>query len=110
MNKVILIGRVGADPEKRGDNGPVVFSLATSEPAYSKADGTEVAEKTEWHSITVFSEQPKRFVEKNFKKGSLVVIEGKIHYSSYTDAQGQARKGVEIIASDARFYSLGLSK
>ena len=106
MNKVILIGRLGAAPEKRVERGPVTFSVVTIEPGYKTPDGTDVPEKTEWHSITVFSELLKAFVEKNFQKGSLVQIEGKIHYSTYTDSKGQLRKGVEIIASEANFYSL----
>ena len=102
MNKVILIGNVGRDPERRG--GKVIsFSLATSEGGYTRADGTKVEDRTEWHSVTVFDTRMSAFVEKYVRKGSRLIIEGRIHYSEYTDRDGNKRQGVEIIASSISF-------
>ena len=102
MNKAILIGNVGRDPERRGEK-VVSFSLATSEGGYTKADGTKVEERTEWHSITVFDAKMSAFVEKYVRKGSRLFVEGRIHYSDYTDKDGNKRQGVEIIASSVVF-------
>lgn len=108
MNKVILMGHAGSAPEER--NGVISLSVATSERGYTKADGTEVPDRTEWHSITVFDAKLAEFVRKYVKSGSLLLVEGKIHYSSYTDSQQVVRKGVEIIASSINFPYLGKKK
>ena len=95
MNKVILIGNVGRDPERKGEK-VVAFSLATTENGYTKQDGTKVEDRTEWHNITIFA-------EKYVRKGSRLILEGKIHYSDYTDKEGVKRQGVEIIATAVSF-------
>ena len=102
MNKVILIGNVGRDPERKGEK-VVSFSLATTEGGYSKQDGTKVEERTEWHSITIFDPKLASFVEKYVRKGSRLIVEGRIHYSEYTDKDGNKRQGVEIVASSISF-------
>ena len=102
MNKVILIGNVGRDPERKGEK-VVSFSLATTENGYIKQDGTQVEERTEWHNITLFDQKISSFAEKYVRKGSRLIIEGKIHYSDYTDKEGVKRQGVEIIATAVSF-------
>lgn len=102
MNKVILIGNVGRDPERKGEK-VVSFSLATTEHGYTKADGTKVEDRTEWHSVTVFDTRMSAFVEKYVRKGLRLIIEGRIHYSEYSDRDGNKRQGVEIIASSVSF-------
>ena len=102
MNKVILIGNVGRDPERKGEK-VVSFSLATTENGYIKQDGTQVEERTEWHNITLFDQKISSFAEKYVRKGSRLIIEGKIHYSDYTDKEGVKRQGVEIIATAISF-------
>ena len=102
MNKVILIGNVGRDLERRGEK-VISFSLATSEGGYTRVDGTKVEDRTEWHSITVFDTRMSAFVEKYVRKGSRLIIEGRIHYSEYSDRDGNKRQGVEIIASSISF-------
>ena len=102
MNKVILIGNVGRDPERKGEK-VVAFSLATTESGYTKQDGTKVEDRTEWHNITIFDPKLASFAEKYIRKGSRLILEGKIHYSDYTDKEGVKRQGVEIIATAVSF-------
>lgn len=109
LNKVILIGNVGKDPDVRyfDSNSAVAnFPLATSERGYTLANGTVVPERTEWHNIVVHRERA-QFVEKWIKKGSLVYVEGKIRTRSYDDATGTKRYVTEIYADRVEFYSGG---
>ena len=109
LNKVILIGNVGKDPDVRYfDSGNAIanFPLATSERGYKLANGTEVPERTEWHNI-VASRERAQFVEKYVKKGSLVYVEGKIRSRNYDDKDGNKRYITEIYADRVEFYSLG---
>jgi single-strand DNA-binding protein len=111
LNKIILIGNVGRDPEVRYfDSGNAVanFPLATSERGYKLANGTEVPERTEWHNIVVRREQVS-FVEKWVKKGSGLYVEGKIRYRNYEDQQGIKRYTTEIFADRVEFFSFGRS-
>ena len=109
LNKVILIGNVGKDPDVRYfDNGNAIanFPLATSERGYKLANGTEIPERTEWHNI-VASRDRAQFVEKYVKKGSLVYVEGKIRTRNYDDKDGNKRYVTEIFADRIEFYSIG---
>ncbi|MDR1357370.1 MAG: single-stranded DNA-binding protein [Tannerellaceae bacterium] len=107
LNKVILIGNVGKDPDIRYfDNGAAVanFPMATSERGYTLANGTEVPERTEWHNITVRREQV-AFVEKWVRKGSSVYVEGKIRTRNYDDQAGIKRYVTEIYADRIEFFN-----
>lgn len=109
LNKVILIGNVGKDPDIRYfDNGNAIanFPLATSERGYKLANGTEIPERTEWHNI-VTSRDRAQFVEKYVKKGSLLYVEGKIRTRNYEDKDGNKRYITEIYADRVEFYSFG---
>ena len=109
LNKVILIGNVGKDPDVRYfDSGTAVanFPLATSERGYTLANGTVVPERTEWHNIVVRRDQV-AFVEKWVKKGSGVYVEGKIRTRSYDDQSGVKRYVTEIHADRIEFYNTG---
>ncbi|MDH6306665.1 single-strand DNA-binding protein [Parabacteroides sp. PF5-5] len=109
LNKVILIGNVGRDPEVRYfDSGMAVanFPLATSERGYTLANGTVVPERTEWHNIVVRREQVS-FVEKWVKKGSGVYVEGKIRTRNYDDQNGVKRYVTEIYADRVEFFNWG---
>ncbi|MDL2255033.1 single-stranded DNA-binding protein [Parabacteroides sp. OttesenSCG-928-K15] len=109
LNKVILIGNVGKDPDIRYfDNNVAVanFPLATSERGYTLANGTVVPERTEWHNIVVYRERV-QFVEKWVKKGSLLYVEGKIRSRSYDDAAGIKRYVTEIYADRIEFFNIG---
>lgn len=97
LNKVILIGRIGKDPEIRysGAGDPIAnFSLATTETW--KKDGQK-QEKTEWHRVAAFG-QTAKFVQDYLGKGRLVFVEGSIQYSEYTDREGNKRLSVSIKA------------
>ncbi len=109
LNKVILIGNVGKDPDVRYfDSGAAVanFPLATSERGYTLANGTVVPDRTEWHNIVVRKDQV-AFVEKWVKKGASVYVEGKIRTRTYDDQSGVKRYVTEIYADRVEFYSFG---
>jgi len=98
VNKVILLGNVGKDPEVRYfDNGGAVanFSLATTERGYTAANGTQVPDRTEWHNIVLWRGLAE-IAEKFVKKGSKLFIEGKIRTRSYDDTAGNKRYITEI--------------
>jgi len=100
VNKVILIGNVGNDPEVKyiKEDVPVAkFSLATSE-SYKNRDGEKVT-NTEWHNIVVWRGLAK-VVEKYVKKGSKLFIEGKITHRKYEDKEGQTKYFTEIVCRD----------
>ena len=103
LNKVILIGNLGRDPEVRYmPNGEAVcnFSIATSETWNDRQTGQR-QERTEWHAITLY----RRLAEiagQYLKKGSLVYIEGRIQSRKYTDKNGIERTAYEIIGSEMK--------
>jgi len=109
LNKVILIGYSGKDPDVRYfDSGNAIakFPLATSERGYKLANGTEVPERTEWHNIVAWRDNA-QFVEKYVKKGSLVYVEGKIRSRDYEGKDGVKRYITEIYADRIEFFSPG---
>ena len=98
VNKVILIGNVGKDPEVRYfDNGGSVanFTMATTERGYTAANGTQVPDRTEWHNIVLWRGLAE-IAEKYIRKGTKVYIEGKIRTRSYDDSQGNKRYVTEV--------------
>jgi single stranded DNA-binding protein (ssb) len=98
VNKVILIGNVGKDPEvKYFDNGAAVanFSLATTERGYTAANGTQVPDRTEWHNIVLWRGLAE-IAEKYVRKGTKVYIEGKIKTRTYDATDGSKRYVTEI--------------
>ncbi len=102
VNKVILIGNVGKDPEIRYfDNGSAVanFTLATTERGYTAANGTQIPDKTEWHNIVCWRGLAK-IAEQYIKKGTQLYIEGKIRSRSYDDQNGVKRYVYEIFADN----------
>ena len=100
VNKVILIGNVGKEPEVRHlDSGVTVasFPLATTERGYTLQNGTQVPERTDWHNIILWRGLATT-AEKYVHKGDKLYIEGKIRPRSYDDQNGQRRYTVEIYA------------
>lgn len=100
VNKVILIGNVGKDPEVRYlENGVAVASLtlATSERGYTTQAGVQVPERTEWHNIVLWRGLAE-VAEKYVRKGSQIYVEGKIRSRSYDDQNGVKRYVTEIFA------------
>ena len=102
INKVILIGNVGKDPDARYlDSGVAVatFSLATTERGYTLQNGTQVPDRTEWHNIVLWRGLAQT-AEKYVHKGDKLYIEGKIRSRSYDDQNGIKRSIVEIFADN----------
>ncbi|MDR1591440.1 MAG: single-stranded DNA-binding protein [Prevotellaceae bacterium] len=98
INKVILIGNVGKDPDVRYlDNNVRVanFSMATTEKGYTMSNGTQVPDKTEWHNIVLWRGLAE-IAEKYVRKGSQIYIEGKIKSRVYEDKTGVKRYITEI--------------
>lgn len=107
VNKVILIGNVGKDPEiKHLDNGMVIanFPLATSETYKNK--NNEKVTSTEWHNIALFRNQAE-VVEKYVNKGDALYIEGKIRTRSWEDKEGNKRYMTEIIGNNMQMLGGG---
>lgn len=99
VNKVILIGNLGADPEIRRtqDGKPIAnLSIATSENWRDKNSG-ERKEKTEWHRVVIFSEGLTKLAEQYLKKGAKVYIEGSLATRKWTDKDGKDRYATEVV-------------
>jgi len=99
VNKVILIGNLGRDPEIRTfQNGGKVcnLSIATSENWRDKSTG-EKREKTEWHSVAIFQEGLVRVAEQYLRKGSTVYIEGKLQTRKWQDQSGNDKYSTEVV-------------
>ena len=107
VNKVILIGNVGREPNVRyveRDVAVASLSLATSDRAYTLPNGTQVPERTEWHNL-VFWRGLAQTVEKYVHKGDKLYIEGSIHSRSYDDQNGVRRTVVEIWVDNMEMLS-----
>ena len=99
VNKVILIGNLGADPEVRRLNSgdPVVnLRIATSEQWRDKSSG-ERREKTEWHNVVIFNDQLAKVAENYLRKGSKIYIEGQLQTRKWTDRDGNDKYTTEIV-------------
>ena len=99
VNKVILVGNLGKDPETRRLNSgdPVVnLRIATSETWKDKATG-ERKEKTEWHNVVIFNENLARVAEQYLRKGSKVYVEGQLQTRKWTDQSGQEKYTTEVV-------------
>jgi len=102
VNKVILVGRLGRDPETRftsGGQAVANFSVATDE-SYKDRNG-ERQKRTEWHKIVVWGKQAE-IAQQYLKKGSLLFIEGRIQSREWQDKEGQKRTSFEIVANNFR--------
>lgn len=107
VNKVILVGNVGKDPEVRHlDNDVTVanFSLATTDKGYTTKNGTEVPERTEWHNIVAWRGLAK-LAEGYIKKGMKLYIEGQIRTRSWEDQNGVKKYITEIFADNIEFFN-----
>ena len=104
VNKVILIGNLGRDPEVRHtkDGVPIVnMSLATSESWRDRNSG-ERRERTEWHRVVIFDEKIGEVAQKYLRKGSKVYLEGQLRTSKYTDQQGVEKYSTEVVLNRFR--------
>jgi len=99
LNKVLLIGRLGADPEikqTQGGKGFASLSVATSESWKDKNSG-EKKEKTEWHRVVIFNEGLVNVVKQYLKKGAQIYVEGQLTTNKYTDSNGQEKYSTQIV-------------
>ena len=99
VNKVILVGNIGRDPEIRSTQDGMRIanlSLATSETWRDKSSG-ERKEKTEWHRVAVFNDRLVDVIEKYVKKGAKLYIEGQLQTRKWTDKDGQDRYTTEVV-------------
>ena len=103
VNKVILIGNVGSDPDVRYlDRGVAIanFPLATTERGYIMQNGTQVPDKTDWHSIALWRNLAE-WAERHVRKGMKLYIEGKLQTRSW-EKDGQIRRKTEVIAENVQ--------
>jgi single-strand DNA-binding protein len=99
VNKVILVGNLGKDPEVRStqDGSKIVnLTLATSETWNDRASG-ERKEKTEWHKVVIFNDRTADVAERYLKKGAKVYVEGSLQTRKWTDQSGQERYTTEVV-------------
>ena len=104
VNKVILVGNLGRDPEVRNtqDGQAIVhLSLATSENWRDKASG-ERKERTEWHRVVIFNENLGKVAQQYLRKGSKVYVEGQLQTRKWTDQQSQERYSTEVVLNRFR--------
>ena len=99
MNKVMLIGNVGKDPDVHyydSDQAVAQLRLATTEKGYSLPNGTQVPDRTDWHNL-VFYRRLAKIVESYVRKGDKLYVEGRLKYRVYDDAKGQRQYTTEIV-------------
>jgi single-strand DNA-binding protein len=99
INKVILVGNLGRDPEIRSTNDGMRIAnlaLATSETWRDRSSG-ERKERTEWHRVVIFNERLVEIAEKYLRKGSKIYVEGALQTRKWTDNQGQERYSTEVV-------------
>lgn len=106
VNKVILLGNVGQEPEIRDSQAGkfATFKLATTDKGYTKQDGTQVPERTEWHSCVVFGRQAET-VERYVGKGMRLYIEGKLRTRKYNDRNNNERYTTEVVVDNFEMLS-----
>nr|WP_314754658.1 single-stranded DNA-binding protein [uncultured Prevotella sp.] len=107
MNKVMLIGNVGKDPDIRyydNDQAVAQFPLATTERGYTLQNGTQVPDHTDWHNIIMWRGLAK-VAEKYIHKGDRIYVEGRLRYRTYDDQKGQRRYVTEILADSMELLS-----
>jgi single-strand DNA-binding protein len=107
MNKVMLIGNVGKDPDVRyydRDEAVAAFPLATTERGYTLQNGTQVPDRTEWHNIVLYRGLAK-IAERYIHKGDKLYVEGKIRSRSYDDAKGIKKYVIEIVGENMEMLS-----
>ena len=99
MNKVMLIGNVGKDPDVHyydSDQAVAQLRLATTERGYSLPNGTQVPDRTDWHNL-VFYRRLAKIVETYVRKGDKLYVEGRLKYRVYDDAKGQRQYTTEVV-------------
>ncbi|KZC09371.1 Single-stranded DNA-binding protein, mitochondrial [Dufourea novaeangliae] len=106
INQVTLLGRVGSEPQKKGNNEhPVVmFSLAThSNYKYGNGD---FVQRTDWHRICIFKPSLRETVLNYLKRGQRILVIGKINYGEFKDLEGQTKASTAVIAEEVVFFQM----
>jgi single-strand DNA-binding protein len=104
MNRIVIVGRLGQEPELRvskGNHPFLTFSVATSR---SRRDGDGWVEETDWHDVKVFGDDAER-ASRRLRKGSVVAVDGMLVYETWTDDAGQKRRRPRIHAKSVSFVS-----
>jgi len=107
MNKVMLIGNVGKEPDVRyydADQAVATFPLATTERGYTLQNGTKVPDRTDWHNIVLYRGLAK-IAERYVHKGDKLYVEGRLHYRSYDDKRGIKHYVTEVYADNMELLS-----
>ena len=107
MNKVMLIGNVGKEPDVRyydQDQAVAQVSLATTERGYTLQNGTQIPDRTDWHNL-VFYRQLAKVVEQYVHKGDKLYVEGRIRYRAYDTQKGERRYVTEILVENMEMLS-----
>lgn len=107
MNKVMLIGNVGKEPDVRyydKDQAVAAFPLATTERGYTLQNGTKVPDRTDWHNIVLYRGLAK-IAERYVHKGDKLYVEGRLHYRSYDDKKGMKHYVTEVYADNMELLS-----
>ena len=107
MNKVMLIGNVGMDPEVRYDDQCVAVArlrLATTDKGYTLQNGTQVPDRTDWHNVILWRRLAE-IVERYVHKGDKLYIEGRLRYTTYDNKQGQKQYVTEVWADNMEMLS-----
>lgn len=101
VNRVILVGNVGTDPEIRfvETRQAAEFRLATTEPPYTSPSGAQIPERTEWHNIVMW-DRAAQMAEKYVRKGTRLYIEGKLRTRTWTDRAGMRHTRTSIVADN----------
>lgn len=108
VNKVILVGYMGKDPEVRftqGGQAVANFSLATDE-SYKNSEGEKI-KKTEWHNLVVWGKSVENFVQPYLHKGDLIYVEGKLQTRKWTNKEGAEKYTTEVIVTDIKGIQTG---
>ncbi|CAN7998672.1 unnamed protein product, partial [Ixodes hexagonus] len=108
INQVTLLGRVGIEPQLRGSDATpvVVFTLATNSN-YRYETGIEVQQRTQWHRISVFKPFLRNSVHQHMRKGSRVLVQGRLVYGEVTDAKGVGHITSTVVADEVVFLGRG---
>ena len=107
MNKVMLIGNVGQEPEVRyyeADQAVAQIRLATTERGYTLQNGTQVPDRTDWHNV-VFYRGMAKVVERYVHKGDKLYVDGRLRYRAYDDQRGQRKYVTEIVVENMELLS-----
>lgn len=107
MNKVILIGNVGKEPEVRyyaEDQAVAKVSLATTERGYTLPNGTRIPDRTDWHTL-IFSKRLAKVAEQYIHKGDKIYVDGRLQYRTYDDKKGIQHSVTEIFVDNLEMLS-----